>query len=237
MQIKMLTTVHIPGSWNIPVEHLCLHSCFMDISLFEVNFYRFSHRKFSSVSFPPAVAAKHYHQHATLQSDTLKKKIDKNYCLGMMWNFFTPAASCTLFCWFSSNQHLFVLKIEQILVLQQQTTTNSILLILCEKKDQLNQTFHSFLHILASPWCSLQDRGSSFASLIRLLESFGGKKAFPQCSYYSFYAVRHQKTCKIQHLLNFICVDREAFPCFGFGVCNVVYKDGKPPIFHLQNAP
>lgn len=26
--------------------------------------------------------------------------------------------------------------------------------------------------------------------------SFGGKKAFPQCSYYGFYAVRHQKTAK-----------------------------------------
>lgn len=45
------------------------------------------------------------------------------------------------------------------------------------------------------------------------------------------------KNCKIQHLLSFISVDREAFLCSGFGVCNIVYKDGKPPNFHLQNAP
>lgn len=45
------------------------------------------------------------------------------------------------------------------------------------------------------------------------------------------------KNWKIQHLLNFICADREAFPCSGIGVCNIVYKDGKPPKFHLQNTP
>lgn len=63
-------------SWwlKYPCGTSLLHSCFMDISLFEVNFYRFSHRKFPSVSFPPVVAAEHYHQHSSLQSDTLKKK-------------------------------------------------------------------------------------------------------------------------------------------------------------------
>lgn len=102
---EVLTTVHIPGSWNIPGEHLCcIHVSWTSLSLKSTS-RGFHTENFQQSHFlHTAVAAKHYHHHATLQSDTLKEKnLIKKCCLGMMGKFFTAAASCTLFCWFSSN--------------------------------------------------------------------------------------------------------------------------------------
>lgn len=82
------------------------------------------------------------------------------------------------------------------MVLQQQTARNSILLTLCEKKDQLDQTF-SF--ISAHPCLSLvfssgQRKHLCFTSMIAW--EFWWEKGFSSGSYYSFYAGRHQKTAK-----------------------------------------
>lgn len=164
--------------WQLKHSHGTSLPCshFMDLSLFEVNFYRFSDRKISSASFPPASAAKH--QHATGKNLSKWHLKEKNlikrlfFCFGMVWKLSTSAASCILFCWFSSNKPFCLFLKEQILVLllalihnnwrfQQHTTQTGFCWSYGRKKTSYTKSSHSLLQVSASKQCSLGTVGAA----------------------------------------------------------------------------